>query len=106
MVDKGISEGQIQAMKYPSCKDDSCVFEEAGTCKTLMYSPIQYDRYGAPVGGGGNRVTRIVKCVTHNEYFESKQTELEDAQGKERTWTDLSELGSELVKSEQMKWKP
>lgn len=76
-------------MKYPNCTDDSCEFVDEGGSVTLMHSPIRYDRHGTPVGGGGNKRTRLVRCLIHNECFESKQTELDDARGVERQWRRL-----------------
>jgi len=76
-------------MKYSCCNGDDCVFVEEGGRVTLMDSPIQYDRYGSPVGGGSNIATKVVRCVTHNERFQSAQTELEDAQGLERVWRKI-----------------
>lgn len=73
-------------MNYLTCTDDSCEFVDEGESRTLMSSPIRYDRNGTPIGGGTNTVTKLCRCTAHDQRFQSKQTELEDAQGVERKW--------------------
>jgi len=75
-------------MNYPACPENrsDCRFARTGRTCTLMWSPIQYDREGRPVAGGGNRVTEGIECMQCGKQWYSAQTELEDAQGVERKW--------------------
>ena len=76
-------------MNYPDCPEsrDDCRFQNLGGTRTLLYSPIVYDRDGKPVGGGSNRVTTAVRCNTCNQTWAKTQTELEIAQDKSAQWT-------------------
>lgn len=75
-------------MNYPDCPDrrKDCRFERLGGAKTMMYSPIIYNREGKPVGGGANVCTYGIRCGTCGKFFTARQTDLETAQGKPRNW--------------------
>jgi hypothetical protein len=73
---------------FPKCSSvsESCRFVSEGGSITLMYSPIQYNHNGEPVGGGGNVKTCGIRCIICKKRWMSKQTELKDAQGVAREW--------------------
>lgn len=72
-------------MKMPDCPDgrDDCRFRHEGGSCTAMHSPIEYDRNGAPIGGGCNIMSQSVFCVACSRRFVATGTQLEFAQGKE-----------------------
>lgn len=51
-----------------------------------MYSPIERDAEGRPVGGGANTITSCVACVNCGAVFQGHQTELEKAKGEPVEW--------------------
>lgn len=73
-------------MNYPECERNDCRFQDKGCQRTLMHSPVVYDKEGKPIGGGSNTITSLVKCSTCGKVWFSKQTELEQAQGKHVDW--------------------
>ena len=52
----------------------------------MAYDPLQYDRQGNPVAGGGNINSMKVKCQTCGRVWSYTQTVLDSAQGKPRTY--------------------
>lgn len=72
-------------MKTPECphKQTDCRFSFGAGVMTLMYSDVN----GKPTSGGRNQITDSVKYNICGSKWISTQTELEDAQGKERTWS-------------------
>jgi len=83
------SPASCSADRSPACPDGrkDCRFSYEGMT-TLIHSPIQYDREGNPVGGGVNRVDKVAKCSVCRRVWISRQSELEDTQGKVREWND------------------
>ena len=75
-------------MNYPPCPSvhDVCCFQSEGGWSTLMSSPITYDREGRAVGGGLNKVTKVIRCNTCGKRWMATQTELERAQGVPCVW--------------------
>lgn len=76
-------------MNKTECERKDCRFVEEGVSKTLMHSPVQYDSDQNPVGGGMNIVTKIRECLECGKKWKSRQTEFEDATGKERDWEEI-----------------
>ncbi len=77
-------------MTYPSCERGDCLFESLGLRRTLMYSPILYDKSGAPIAGGSNEVTEGVRCRSCKKIWDSKSTELKRAQGIPLDWKEAT----------------
>lgn len=75
----------------PDCPDkrDDCRFTDAGSSTTTLNSPIQFDRSGAPVGGGANTIAQQVKCATCGRSFACSQTELAWMRGDDQKWEPL-----------------
>lgn len=79
---------------YPVCqtpekggkRGEKCSFQKDGGFRTLLHSPIVYDRAGNAIGGGSNKVTSLVRCHTCGKFFSSDRTELEIAQKKPAFW--------------------
>lgn len=63
----------------PCNTPEQCRFVHEGTFSTEMYSPIEYNRQGEPVGGGNNKITRSIKCLHCQKVFCQNATELEFA---------------------------
>ena len=78
---------------YPPCPSNriDCRFQSLGGMKTLMYSPISYDREGNAVGGGANTIDDAIKCNTCNSVWTAKYKELDRAQRKPIHWAFRSE---------------
>jgi hypothetical protein len=53
---------------------------------TAMHSPIIYNRRNEPVDGGKNVATKVLHCLTCNQSWTCKQTELEELQGELPKW--------------------
>jgi hypothetical protein len=80
-----------KTINAPLCKEeetDKCRFIIGTSHASSMHSPIEYDRKGNPVGGGGNTLTKILHCKTCSKNWISIQSELEDVQKKERVWKE------------------
>lgn len=77
-------------MNYPKCEGGpGCRFEHKGGHRTLMYSPITYDRDSNPVGGGCNKETRYIRCNEHSKNFKCMMTEFEWTTGVEPEWIEV-----------------
>lgn len=77
-------------MNYPDCNEpNKCIFTHRGGSKTIMYSPIYYDRTGKPVGGGANHVEMCIRCDACTKDWISKQTEFDDVCGRLREWREI-----------------
>lgn len=88
-------------MKLPICEKcgNKARYQDLGGFVTLMYSPLVYNKEGKPVGGGSNTRKLGIKCVNCGSIWKSHQTELEDAQGKQRTWELVEDLRSSDLES-------
>ena len=77
-------------MSYPECKDGrtDCRFRRHGGFRTAMWSPIEYDREGKAVGGGGNRRSSEISCPACGRRWGESRTELEIAQGVKPAWVE------------------
>jgi hypothetical protein len=75
-------------MNLPECPYDrtDCQFAHENGWRTLMHSPVIYDRDGKAISGGGNNVEKWLRCIICDRQWMSSQKELEDAQGKPRDW--------------------
>ena len=75
---------------FPECPEHrtDCRFESLGGWVTLMHSPIIRDNKGRPVSGGSNVRTQGMECHICHRRWLSRQTELEDAQGRPRQWEE------------------
>ncbi len=78
-------------MNYPECSGEGCRFTNEGDMVTLLHSPIVYDQSGAPIGGGSNRVNRMVSCRTCNRRWVGNLTKLQIAQGVPWSWREIKE---------------
>lgn len=75
-------------MNYPECPTGSedCRFERMHSHQTAAYSPLQYDRHGNVVGGGNNRVSEALRCITCRHAWKTENTEFQLLQGVVRQW--------------------
>lgn len=79
-------------MIYPKCQGESesaCRFVEGVRSTTAMHSPIIYNRRNEPVGGGSNTSTKVLHCLTCNNSWICRQTQLEEVRGETPKWEVL-----------------
>jgi hypothetical protein len=78
-------------MKTPECPDkrDDCAFQHLGATKTLMYSPLVFNREGEPIGGGANVVTEMITCLTCDKGWTCKRTQLQIAKNETPEWKEI-----------------
>lgn len=74
---------------FPECPDarSDCRFIQVSASETTLDSPLEYDRSGAPVGGGMNTVAAQFRCQACGRDWVCSQTELAWARGDQPTWS-------------------
>lgn len=77
---------------FPDCPDgrQDCRFIDAGNTSTTMHSPVQFDRSGAPVGGGMNTIAQQVQCTQCGRSWACSQSELAWARGDDAKWEPMA----------------
>lgn len=76
-------------MSYPECKtgNNDCRFvSDNSVTRTCMYSPIERDRNGNPIGGGRNITTRQLNCMACGGRWTKQYTDMQCELGQIPGW--------------------